>query len=187
MSLSESDIRVEAWNKAVEACGTGAIFARRAQTIGKLGKIRDFLGIFIPVCVGIIVADVSLGSKYLQILIGVTAMPSLAQAALSVWSLVAGWNENYVKCVNSQGKNNALRREWEALGRGAAPATASAFESLSTKTSEQEQADLALTPTEKERRYGMRYALKDFRRQCATCGEVPLTLKPSRCDTCGNF
>jgi mobilome CxxCx(11)CxxC protein len=41
--------------------------------------------------------------------------------------------------------------------------------------------------TEKEKRFGMRAALRNFQRECSGCGQVPITMKPSNCEICGKF
>ncbi|MDR3625278.1 MAG: hypothetical protein P4L45_00510, partial [Ignavibacteriaceae bacterium] len=41
--------------------------------------------------------------------------------------------------------------------------------------------------TEKEKRMGMRAGLRQFKRACAACKQVPVSLKSTNCDVCGNF
>jgi mobilome CxxCx(11)CxxC protein len=188
VKLTDDELRKEAWKKALEACGTSAIFSRRAQRIKTFSNIRDFLGIFIPVCVGTIVADISfVGSRFIEFLVAATAIPSLIQLAISVWSLVANWSEASIAWINSVISNNSLRREWEAFAKQTIPTTLENYNRLVEKTTDQEQTDLKANPSDKERRFGMRYSLREFRKECSACGEVPTTLKSSKCGVCGNF
>jgi mobilome CxxCx(11)CxxC protein len=184
----QNQLRTEAWTKALEACGTGAILAIRARKIARWARIRDFLGIFVPVMVGTIVADVSfIGSKFISVLVAVTAVPTLAQLALSVWSLVANWSEMSLAYMNSVVMNNNLRREWEEFAKQLVTVNEENFKQLSDRTLEQEQKDMKFNIRETEKRYGMRYGLREFKKPCWECKRIPTSMKPTDCDVCGNF
>jgi mobilome CxxCx(11)CxxC protein len=186
--FSVDQLRTEAWKKALETRGTAAIFSERTRRINTWSRIRDFLGIFVPLGVGVIVADVSfINSQFISALVAITAIPSLFQLGISLWSLVANWTVLYPVYVRSAVANNALCRDWEAFGKQTTPTTPEIFRVLSQKTDEQERIDIETNITPAERRYGMRYGLREYQKACATCGKVPVTMKPSECDTCGHF
>ena len=44
-----------------------------------------------------------------------------------------------------------------------------------------------LEVTDKEKRIGMRFGLRELSRKCVGCNEIPLSMNTSNCDICGNF
>jgi len=186
-SVATKKLQTEAWNKALEACGTQAIFARRAAKIKKKNDWKNFLGIFVPAGVGLIVMSVTLVPNLLAVLIGITAIPGLVQLYLSIMALVQKWDDEYVSSLQSVRDNNKLCRDWEDFAKGNGEQTEDHFRELNNLTKAQEGQDLSKTISEEEKSYGMRFGLRQYQRQCATCGEVPTSLEPSSCGTCGNF
>ena len=61
------------------------------------------------------------------------------------------------------------------------------FNLLETETNGRNKQDIKYTIKDWELRKGMRYALREFQRNCAGCKKIPLSMKPTNCDICGNF
>jgi len=185
--MTNDALRTEAWKKAFECCGTQGIFNRRLNMVRLYQTARDFLGVFVPAGVGLILTSIELSTHWTKVVIYITLPFALGQLALSVMSLVKKWDDEGVASIQSVQANNRLRNQWESFGKGNGQLTQQWFDQLTKATQQQEEADLAKNVAEKERRYGMRYALREYHKECVGCGKVPVSLKPSKCDVCGNF
>ena len=60
-------------------------------------------------------------------------------------------------------------------------------EVLKTENNLRRHIDNQQNVTEKEKRFGMRAALRQYQKQCSACKKVPTTMKPTSCGVCGNF
>lgn len=184
--IEASTINREAWQKVVETRGTHAIFSRRARRLRLTRVTKDFLGIFVPSAVGLIVASAWFAPEYLKYITALSLVLALPQLALSILSLAGKWDDRERKAIISMQENNKLSREWERMAKSEAPEQLTFLE-LHEKTVRQEEFDLEQVVSDKEMRFGMRHALHNLGKACATCGNVPKDMKATNCGTCGNF
>lgn len=188
-------LRVECWNNALHQYGYSFIYSERARHKKKLIKAINFLGIIVPVCVGGIVTTYNLSGNILDIVIVIAGTLSFIQLLLSVLSLNYGWDDLYSYYLESSHDNSILSDDYEKLFKNY-PADYSE-ECLDQLKSEKNKVDLKHSIrttqdnkyplTEPEKRKGMRYALRKFRRECAGCEQTPIDVKPTDCPVCGQF
>ncbi len=183
-------LRKLCWDRALTSYGTARIFEKRARRYKNLLRSLDFLGIIVPVFVGGIVLSFGTNLSLLPRILTIASILGMIQLVMSVLSLVMGWQDALVYSEGSVSTNYRLSREYEKLGTNP-PNTFASFElqfSLLEKENQlQEETDNKQGVTEKEKREGMRAGLRQFQRQCAACGEIPQSMRPSDCDVCGNF
>lgn len=185
--IDKNELRCIAWDKALEACATQALFEKRAARIKLLNNIKDFLGIFVPAAIGVTAMSIEIAPNIFKVLVAITVVPIISQLAISIWSLVQKWNDDYVSCITSIKANNSIKREWEDFGNGITDVNKQNFDRIMKRNTDQEHLDLEKDISEKEKRYGMRYGLRQYKRACVECNVVPTSLKPSRCNICGQF
>src|SRR5204863_8686791 len=110
-----------------------------------------------------------------------------AQLALSVWSLVARWNEAHTYAISAVQANTRLFNAWEGLAMRPPADLEQRVEGLDAEDQHQEQTDLTQHISEKEKRYAMRATLYHFGLPCERCKTKPTSMKPGQCDACGNY
>jgi mobilome CxxCx(11)CxxC protein len=179
--------RQDAWDKALDAFGTAYIFQRRARG-PKVGmRILAFTGLVLPLALGLYVTVFGREAPQLERAIVLAGVLAGVQAIVSLWALVAKWDDQYTTAIESMVANNRLSTRFKSLAR-TPPANANAiYEALIAENESREEADVKQLLTDKEKRMGMRAALREFERRCASCKDVPRSMKPTQCPVCGDF
>jgi mobilome CxxCx(11)CxxC protein len=182
-------IRRKCWDKAVEAYGTGYIFEKRSHRLRIQIRGLIFLGIVVPVIAGSIV--LSFGKVALSPFILIPAgILAAIQVVGSVWSLVARWDDSYSYALESLSSNYRLSENYQKLAENPPDKLLNLqirFDLIEVEDQFRSTEDNKQGITDKEKRMGMRAALRKFKRKCANCNEIPFSMKPSDCPVCGQF
>lgn len=189
--MEESDtLRSQCWNNALHSFGTAYIFERRASHFRLRLRLLSFLGIIVPLLVGYIVITYGTRFKYIDAILIIGAILGLVQLVASSWALVAKWDDEYAYAQESTNANYDLSYRYQALAQNP-PIKLDDFrirlDLLDAARRCRSDLDYRHSITDAEKRKGMRAALRNYQRACATCKEVPTSMKPTKCDTCGNF
>ena len=188
MDQNEEQLRQECWTKRFYSYGTARIFEKRANDINRKRKIITFLGLATPLTIGAFVTAFSIDSGILRyILIPAAGLVALVQTVMSLWSLVAKWDERYSYSIAAIRINTKLTAEFEVLAKSDINKIKRDINRLREEYQRQEIEDTAQHITDKEKRYAMRQSLFQYKLKCETCGKIPDSLSPSDCDTCGNY
>lgn len=183
-------LQQECWNNALHCLGTAKIFQDKAKWYKNWIRVITAFGIIVPLCIGAVAATYGANSQYLIWVLAVAGPLSIFQLVLSGISLVYRWDDMFAYCLEAQTDNNSLNEEFQALAKNP-PDTLdkmqARFDVINTKSHARTVQDDKVDFTAKDNRKGMRFALWTMQRQCATCGQVPNSLKATNCDTCGNF
>jgi len=183
-------IRKQAWDEAVYAYGTAYIFELRANWYRWLLRAITFLGIVMPVVIGAIYLSFRSQQLLLDVLVSIAGILGIVQLVLSIWSLIAKWEDNYSYALESLGANYRISGRFKKFAESP-PLQFSdlqrEFGLLEAENSFRSDLDNKQGINDKEKRRGMRAALRNFQRPCAACNQVPTSMKPSTCDVCGNF
>lgn len=181
-------LKQECWRKRFYSFGTTKIFEKRVLSLGKKRRIITFLGIALPLFIGLYVGAYSLESEILKsIILPFVGMLTIVQAVVSAWSLVARWDETYTYAINAIKDNTRLTSESEKLATASEEEIRREIEGLRFRYSHQEAQDTVQEITKEEKRFAQRSALFQYRSECPTCRKVPESMTPSNCDSCGNF
>jgi mobilome CxxCx(11)CxxC protein len=174
-------------DRAFVAYGTTCIFERRARQL-RFGRTWiTFLGIAVPLTVGSLYLSFNAYPSVFPVVLGAAGIILTIQLVLSVWSLVARWDEDYQHSIESTQENTRLFNAWTALASHTSADSHVHTNELDADDRRQEQQDLLRHVTDKERHFAMRSALFYFKRNCVACGVAPASMKPTGCDMCGNF
>lgn len=188
MDPNEEQLRQECWTKRFYSFGTARIFEKRASDINKKRQIITFLGLATPITVGAFVTAFSVESEVLKyILIPIAGIIALIQSIMSLWSLGAKWDEGYSCSIAAIKNNTRLTADFEILAQSDFNKIKRDINRLREEYQRQEMEDAAQHITVEEKRYAMRQSLFQYKLKCETCGNVPESLSPSNCDTCGNY
>lgn len=174
-------------DRAFYAYGTSRIFESRAQSLGKKRNAITFLGIAVPLTVGSLILSFGTMPAILPVLVWIAGAIGTVQLILSMWSIVARWDEQYSYAITAMLANTRIFNTWERLSKNQPPNLKDLVYEVDAEDQRQEQSDLTQHISEKEKRFAMRASLYYKGCACAVCKTKPASMKPSNCDTCGNF
>ena len=180
-------VRYEAWDKAFHAYGTAYIFEQRAARYRSRLRTLAFLGIVGPFFLGILYLSFRTQQALIDVVALLAGIIGVIQFVVSLWSITAKWEDVYSYALESLATNYRLSKEFETIGKHISQDAERKFALLSAEDRLRSELDNKQALTLKEKREGMRAALKKFRRECVECGQIPNSMKASDCDTCGNF
>lgn len=173
--------------KEFYAYGTTRIFEKRANVLRTLRTWITFLGIVVPVIIGGLVLTFGQNAHVLPIFIVVAGVVGLMQLTLSTWSIVARWDEKYEYAVDSSRHNTEIFNAFKRLADAEFTDREEQYKEAMRENEAREFKDIGQGISDKERRYAYRESLKYYQKPCYICNIVPKTVKPSKCDACGNF
>jgi mobilome CxxCx(11)CxxC protein len=186
----QSEERRNCHDSALRCFGTAYIFECRAAPLRVALKLLAFSSLIGPLSIGSLVLAVGLSSKLIPWAIAIAAFLSVVQITLSLWSLVSHWQENLSYYLKSKADNYRLADQFVGLGNNTIfpdNKWRTEFSVLEALGSNRTQLDLRNDITDEEKRMGMRAALREYQRSCASCHQVPRSLEALDCPTCGNF
>jgi mobilome CxxCx(11)CxxC protein len=191
MRTAESDmICQESWDRAVHAYGIAAVFQKRAKSYGSLIRALTFMGIIVPLLIGGVVVGFGIHASHLEFLLGIAAFVGLIQLFCSAWSLVYKWDDKLAYSLESAAENLALSSEFEELGKLAThPPPDLEVRSAAAKAKDEARraSDAKQGLWEQQLRIAHRAGLRQFRRACVKCGQIPYSMEPTDCPVCGRF
>lgn len=168
--------------------GTSKLFERRAKIYRRYLNLITFLGLAVPLVIGITVLSFSGESKvFKNIMIPTAGMLTTCQLIVSLWALVSRWNEKNDYAVSAIKSNTRLETEFNRLCNSEEEVINNEISNLRNEYDRVKQEDTAHGVSEKEMRWGMRKALIHYKLKCPTCNLKPTSMVPLSCDTCGNF
>ncbi len=168
--------------------GTAKLFERRAKMYKKNRNLITFLGLVVPLIIGATVLSFSAESEIFKtIMVPIAGFLTILQLVVSLWALVSRWDEKNDYAVSAIKSNIRLSTEFNRLCNSEERVINNEISNLRIEYNRINQEDTAHGVTEKEIRWGMKKALMHYKLNCATCSQKAVSMKPSKCDTCGNF
>lgn len=192
--MTEQDIidkiKLESSDKSFHAYGYSYIFTKRIKWYLRYINAIKFLGIIVPLTVGALAIGYNFEHDILIISIAIAIPITIIQLIISTLSIVYNWDEELAYAFEANQDYNNLYDEFIKIFKFP-PANfhelEKHFEILNTKQKNREQQDSKHNITDKELRIGMRYSLREHRKECAGCNSTPTSMEPTKCGVCGNF
>jgi mobilome CxxCx(11)CxxC protein len=181
------DYTKECWGKEFHSYGTAQIFERRSKRLQKLRTWITFLGIISPVLIGGTVLAFGTNAKILPLALTCAGVVGLIQLTLSVWSLVARWDEQYEYALESIKANTELYNRFRRIPSSSTAKIPSLYSEACNDYQARELIDITKGISEPEKCFANRKSLHYYQKPCSVCKIVPTSLKPSKCDSCGKF
>lgn len=181
-------IRKDCWDKTLDAIGYGYIYQLKIKEINYWLRISKVLGIIIPVFLGGILTSTYNSPEYISMAIWITSPFALGQLVLSTILTINGADENVLKYSTKAAEYLVIETEYRQMARYPNSNEfeyLKKFEILIEREKGISKANLEVT--DKEKRIGMRFGLRELSRKCVGCNEKPLSMNSSNCDICGNF
>lgn len=183
-------IKLESSDKAFHAFGYSYIYNRRIGWYLKNINALKFLGIIIPLIVGALALSYEFKSQILGVAIKIAIPITIIQLILSTLSIVYKWDDELAYSFEANQDYAHLYEGYSKLYKFSSlnfNELEKQFEVLNTKFNSRETQDMKHKVREKELRIGMRYSLREHKKECAGCKMVPTTMKATDCGVCGKF
>jgi mobilome CxxCx(11)CxxC protein len=180
-------MRADCWDRALHSFGTASIFERRATKVRTRLRALAGVALGIPLIVGALVLGFGIDTQALRWVVPIAAVLGVLQVAISLWALIAKWDDTLTHSLDSMVDNHRLSRGFEEIARHPTEDFAVRFQVLNAEYNFRDREDLKEVISDEERRRGMRAALRQFQRSCAGCGQVPRDMKRTDCGVCGHF
>lgn len=186
-SITEK-IRIDAGNLSLDASGYYYIYSEKIKEIEKWLKASKVLGIIVPVFLGGMLSTYSTYPQLIEATLVITGPIALGQLILSAYLTITGADEELVKFSSKAAEYYILSQSFSEIMRypnADEKDLKSQFDLLKERERQIGRGNLEVT--DKERRMGMRYGLWINQRSCISCKQVPSSLSPTSCETCGKF
>jgi mobilome CxxCx(11)CxxC protein len=183
-------IKLESSDKAFHAFGYSYIFTKRIKWYLRYINALKFFGIIVPLTVGALAIGYEFKHDILVISIGIAIPATILQLILSTLSIVYKWDDELAYAFEANQDYNHLYDDYTKLYKFPPLSIIELekqFEVLNAKQKNRETQDSKHDLTEKELRMGMRYSLREHKKECAGCKLVPTTMEATKCGVCGNF
>lgn len=183
-------LRQEAWENSFHTFGKGFIFDKRAEHFSKYVNLLKVFGIVTPVSVGATAMGYGIDSEILKSIINIAVPLLIIQLIFSVLAVIFKWDDELAYSYEASQDYNNLSSSFEKLGN-IPPDNVEMFEKnieiLEARYLSRSAQDAKHSIKEWELRKGMRYALRQFKRECVGCKLIPLSMDSTDCDVCGKF
>lgn len=190
MDIKEKKLRQTAWENSFHTFGKGYIFDKRAQKYAIYVNLLKVFGIITPVAVGAAAMGYGFDSALLKYTITLAIPLSIIQLIFSVFAVVLKWDQELAYSYEASQDYNNLSSTFKKLGKipqndiTIFEKNIDLFEVRYQSRSEQ---DAKHSIKEWELRRGMRFALREFQRECIGCKKIPTSMESTDCDICGKF
>lgn len=181
-------MRQDCWDKALDSFAYSYIYSKRIESADFWLRWSKVLGIIVPVLLGGVVSSYYSNQTVMYWALLITTPIAIAQLVISTYLTVVGSDEKVKLYQSKSVEYSLLNSEIEHLAKY----PSLNFNEYSKKYEILLERERGISREnqnikDKELRMGMRYGLRNYRRECAGCGKVPVSMKSTHCDVCGKF
>ena len=190
MEDTKNKLRQECWDNALHTFGFEYIFNKRALRYSKYVNSLKVLGIIVPVTVGATAIGYGYESIFLKWVITLAIPFTIIQLIISVIAVVNKWDDELAYSYEASVDHSTLSSEFRTLGNRPPEdyeELKRLYDLILTRYNNRQDQDNKHNIKEWELRMGMRYALREFKRECYGCNKIPISMESSDCDVCGKF
>jgi mobilome CxxCx(11)CxxC protein len=146
-------------------------------------------GIVVPASIGTIALSFGVAHNWFGYLLVLGGILGLIQFITSIVALSSRWDDAFAYAQESQSANFQMASDFEEIARkdSITAGLLVQYQILKKTNDMRKSIDYKQGVSAKEMRFGMRAGLWKYKKKCATCQQVPASMKSSKCDTCGNF
>ena len=184
MALKGKTMSVVSFDKALDCLGYSYIYIKRIDKLELWLRWTKVLGILIPVLVGSILLAYVRNQIILEWAVTITTPLVIGQLLLSTYLTIVGSDTKVMDYSRLASEFTLLHSDFDDFARQEIQdekrysILIERYRGLSV---------MKYSIKDKELRMAMRYGLREYRRACASCKQVPTSMVPTECDVCGNF
>jgi mobilome CxxCx(11)CxxC protein len=183
-------LKTKCFDNSFHSFGKAYLFEKRAQHYNKLINWLTILGIIVPISIGATATGYGLNNVFLKNLIAFSIPVSIIQLLISIFSIIYKWSDQQSYAIETVQEHQFLSERFKKLGEFPPENYKEfdqEFEILNTRLKSRIEQDSKHGVKEWELRMGMRFALREFQRECVGCKITPLSMEYSECTVCGKF
>ena len=183
-------IKLDSSDKSFHIFGYSHIFERRIKWYLKYINGLRFFGIIVPLTIGAIALGYGANNNILIYAIVIGTPVIILQLIISTLSIVYKWDDELAYSFEATNDYNNLYDDFRKLYNFPTQTSSELekqFEVLNAKLNSREQQNSKHKIKEKELRRGMRYSLREHKKECTGCNKIPTDMAPTKCGVCGNF
>lgn len=183
-------IKLDSSDKSFHSFGYSYIFQKRIKWYLRYINALKFFGIIVPLIIGALALGYGANSNILIYAIIVGTPIVIFQLVISTLSIVYKWDDELAYSFEASNDYNFFYEEFRKLFNYPTQSSLNLenkFDILMTKLNSREQQNSKHKINEKELRTGMRYSLREHKKECVGCGKIPTDMKSTKCGVCGNF
>lgn len=172
--------------KIYQTYGTARIFEKRLQNLLLRMKVLNFVGLAIPLLIGLVFLGFGEINVYLKT---IAVFLGIIQVVVFLWSIISKWDDKYQYAISALKRQEELHTDFKLITKETSTPQIY-IERLLEKENRFNSEDITQNITEKEKRYAMRRTLYNFQLSCVVCGIQPTSIKPLKtdnCDNCSNY
>lgn len=185
-----NQLRIKCHDQAFHRYGYSYIFKKRAERFKWRINMIKIMGIIVPAAVGSIALSYSLDSQLLKFAIAIAIPAMIVQFILSLWAVLSKWDEELAYCYESMPSHSTLYSKLKYLAQFPPKAfkdLANEYKNLDVEINLRSQLDGQHDIKGWETRMGMRWSLREHRKECDKCNKRPYGMTSTNCEVCGNF
>ncbi len=189
-NLSNQEYRRKAQDAAFHSYGTYIIFKTREAQLNKYLRRCCALNILVPSLLGTIYICFGVNLLGKDFCIAVTTVLSFFLMAMTLVAYLLKWQEKWYESRQNMIDNYCMYEKYKdiaddlTLNQCEFESTYNKFK-IDSKYIDKRSVESEIT--DREKIFGHRNALIQFRRKCASCGKVPEDMNPTPCLICGQF
>jgi mobilome CxxCx(11)CxxC protein len=182
-------LRKNCWDNSLDSFGYVYIFDKRASWFGSLVNWLKVFGVLVPALIG----ATALGgytNDFLIYAINLAIPVTIIQFGFSILAIIYKWDDELSYSFESSQSHNAITKRFKRLAELPDENYNKVnleYEKLEIEYMQRCQQDLKHNLKEWELRKGMRYALREFKRECEGCKTIPISMESTDCHVCGRF
>lgn len=183
-------LRIKAHDNGFHSYGKAYIFEKRANHYGKLISYITVLGILVPVTIGATAMGYGLNNNFLKAIMAIAIPVSILQLLISIISVVYKWSDELSYANEAAQAHYFLNDRFKKLAEFPPSNFAEFdlnFEIINTRLKARNEQDSKHIIKDWEYRMGMRFALREYQKECIGCKETPTSMEFSDCPVCGKF
>ncbi|MDL5511177.1 hypothetical protein QSE00_24905 [Arenibacter sp. M-2] len=183
-------LRTKSHDNGFHSFGKSYIFEKRANHYGRLISYITVLGILVPVTIGATAMGYGLNNSFLKALMAIAVPVSILQLLISIISVVYKWSDELSYASEAAQAHYFLNDRFKKLAEFP-PSNFTEFdlnfEIINTRLKARTEQDSKHNIKDWELRMGMRYALREYQKECVGCKNTPTSMESSNCPVCGKF
>jgi mobilome CxxCx(11)CxxC protein len=165
------------------------IYGERVNKYERRLRIINFIGLVVPLMFGGYTLTYGIDSiNEIAVYIGGGVL--FVQLFFSAFALVFKWDDELAYSLEATRDHNLLSHDFKSLGQFPPidiEDLTIRYNLLYEKLKSRNEQDVKHNLKEKESIKGMRWSLREFKKACVSCKEVPYSIEKTDCPICGKY
>lgn len=183
-------LKIQSWENAFHTFGYEYIFSKRAQRYSKWVNWLKVFGILVPAVIGATALGYGINNSLLKQMITLAIPTLIIQFSFSVLAIIYNWDDELSYSFEASQSYNNLYRRFKNLAQFSPTeyySFSKEYDLLDTEYNGRNQQDSKHNIREWELRKGMKFSLREFKKKCIGCDQIPISIESTHCPVCGNF